>query len=72
MTKPTFFITTDETTHIQGETTELFKALGVASARLESYDHQGDYVDLTYTGGLNLAIPEYRVRRIGRSASVVA
>lgn len=65
---PTFqIVTTDDQTRTQGDT-EAFTALGHETATLESYEHEGDYVVLRYSQGLELAIHERHVRYIATVA----
>ena len=65
MPKPTFYITTtDDSYYLHGRTTAAFKDLGVDSAQLESYEHEGDFVVLKYTAGLHLLIPESQIQHI--------
>lgn len=61
----TFRIVTLTTIYAEGEThLEAFDGLGADAPRLESYEHDGDYLTLHYTDGCNLLIPEHQVRYI--------
>jgi hypothetical protein len=60
---PGFRIETTDGRHInRGD--KNFTPLGDTTAVLESFDHNGDYVDLTYTGGLTVSIPETQIAYI--------
>ncbi|CQR59274.1 hypothetical protein [Streptomyces leeuwenhoekii] len=57
-------VTTDDQAHTEGEPSFAFQSLGHDSVRLTTYDHDGDYVVLRYEHGLELSIPEHRIKHI--------
>lgn len=57
-------VTTDGQAITEGETSFVFGDLGYDSARLQSFEHDGDYVVLHYEHGLELSIPEHRIKYI--------
>ncbi|MEV6102642.1 hypothetical protein [Nocardia sp. NPDC051981] len=66
MSKPTFqIVTTDGQAHIQGRfQTGTFTELGGEAPRLESYEHDGDFLVLCYEHGFRQIIPEHRIKYI--------
>jgi hypothetical protein len=62
-----FQIITDTTTYTHGDTTDAFAALGHKEAVLEDYKPVGDWIDLFYSGGFELSIPEARVKYIAKA-----
>ncbi|MFF8910625.1 hypothetical protein [Streptomyces olivaceoviridis] len=57
-------VTTDDQAHTEGHISFAFKDLGYDSARLQSFEHDGDYVVLHYEHGLQLNIPEHRIKYV--------
>lgn len=67
---PSFqIITTDNRIYTEGDTDSFFKRLGQESARLESYEHEGDFLVLHYKDGFRLDIPEHRIQYIASTSS---
>ncbi|MFG3660260.1 hypothetical protein [Streptomyces sp. NPDC047706] len=66
---PGFQIVTDAATYTEGEATSDFKELGYDRAVLESYKEIGDWVELSYGGGLTVSIPEARIRYIAERSA---
>lgn len=66
MTKPTFqIVTTDGQAYTQGHRrVGTFTDLGGEAPRLESYEHDGDYLELRYSGGYRQRLPEHRIKHI--------
>ncbi|MFI5769628.1 hypothetical protein ACIA74_13915 [Streptomyces sp. NPDC051658] len=66
MSKPTFqIVTTDNQAYTRGESQlGIFMDLGGYSPRLESYEHDGDYLQLRYSGGYRQLLPEHRIKHI--------
>ncbi|MGW2090035.1 hypothetical protein [Streptomyces sp. NPDC001880] len=66
MSKPTFqIVTTDSQAFTQGRSrVGTFADLGGEAPRLESYDHDGDYLELRYSDGFRQLIPEHRIKHI--------
>lgn len=58
-----FAIVTDDDQFVEGARRS-FPELGVSEVRLESYSHEGEFVVLRFSGGVHVALPETRVRRI--------
>ncbi|MFJ2279248.1 hypothetical protein ACIOEZ_34430 [Streptomyces sp. NPDC087866] len=67
---PSFqIVTSDGQTHTEGRPQpDTFKDLGGAAPVLESYVHDGDYLELRYTDGYRQLIPESRIARIAYTA----
>ncbi|MYX67394.1 hypothetical protein K388_05545 [Streptomyces sp. KhCrAH-43] len=65
-TTPTFqIVTTDGQALTEGRTQfHMFDELGAEDPVLESYVHDGDYLELSYTGGYRQMIPEHRIKYI--------
>lgn len=65
-TTPKFqIVTTDGKTHTEGRPQpDTFKDLGGDAPVLTSYVHDGDYLELRYSGGYRQLIPESRIDRI--------
>jgi hypothetical protein len=55
-------VTTDGDSYVDGESRrfEVFET----TETLEGFDHEGDYVVLRYSGGIDDAIPEARIAHI--------
>ncbi|MEU9415190.1 hypothetical protein [Streptomyces sp. NPDC048272] len=70
---PTFRIITVDTTYDEGDSLSLtlnFQApVDKPSPTLKSYRHEGDYVVLVYSGGLELSIPEHRIKYIAEQTA---
>ncbi|MFB6873732.1 hypothetical protein [Streptomyces sp. NPDC056323] len=66
MSKPTFqIVTTDDQAYTQGSSrVGTFADLGGEAPRLESYEHDGDYLELRYGGGYRQLLPEHRIKYI--------
>lgn len=69
MSTPTFqIVTVDNQAYREGSpVANQFTGLVSATAdtpRLESFEHDGDFVQLRYTGGLTIGIPEHRIAHI--------
>lgn len=60
-------VTTDDQAHTEGTHSFAFKDLGYDSVRLQSFVHDGDYVVLQYEHGLELSIPEHRIKYIAKT-----
>lgn len=65
---PRFQIITDTATYTHGDTTDVFAVLGHDKAVLEDYKTVGDWVDLSYSGGLTYRIPEVRIQGVAETA----
>lgn len=65
-TTPTFqIVTTDGQALTEGRTQlGTFTDLGGHAPVLESYVHEGDYLELRYTDGYRQLIPEHRIKYI--------
>jgi hypothetical protein len=57
-------VTTDDQAYTEGDVSFAFKDLGHSSTRLQQFAYDGDYVVLKYENGLELSIPEYRIKHI--------
>ncbi|MFD7867339.1 hypothetical protein [Streptomyces sp. NPDC059783] len=66
MNKPTFqIVTTNGQALTEGYAQAgTFSDLGGEAPVLESYKHDGDYLELHYTGGYRQLIPEHRIDHI--------
>ncbi|WP_406004408.1 hypothetical protein [Streptomyces sp. NBC_00987] len=66
MSKPTFqIVTTDDRVYTEGASEEFtFDDLGGDEPCLESYEHDGDYLQLHYSGGYRQLLPEHRIKYI--------
>jgi hypothetical protein len=64
-----FQIVTDIDTHTEGDTTDAFKDLGHTQAVLQSYKEVGNWVELSFSGGLTVAIPEARIQYIAETTT---
>ncbi|MFE7106614.1 hypothetical protein ACFU98_35240 [Streptomyces sp. NPDC057575] len=66
MSKPTFqIVTTDDQAYTQGSSrVGTFADLGGEAPCLESYEHDGDYLQLHYSGGYRQLIPEHQIKHI--------
>jgi hypothetical protein len=62
-----FQIITDTATYTQGEATDAFGSLGYDQAGLEDFKEVGDWIELVYTGGLKISIPESRIQYIAET-----
>lgn len=62
-----FQIVTDTTTYTEGESTTVFKELGFGRPVLKSFKEKGDWIELTYSGALTIAIPESRIQYIAEA-----
>ncbi|MFD6360177.1 hypothetical protein ACFWFX_10020 [Streptomyces roseolus] len=71
MPKPSFVIVTIEgPTYREGQTASTVPALVEigATGTLDRFEEDGDYVDLFYSDGSKLSIPESRIAQIARRA----
>lgn len=66
---PRFQIVTDTATYTEGEATTDFKDLGHDHAVLDDCQEVGDWIELVYSCGLKVAIPEARIQYIAESAA---
>ncbi|MCX4863477.1 MULTISPECIES: hypothetical protein [unclassified Streptomyces] len=66
MSKPTFqIVTTDNQAYTQGTSQRgTFIDLNGYAPCLESYEHDGDYLQLRYSDGFRQLIPEHRIKHI--------
>jgi hypothetical protein len=62
-----FQIITDTATYTEGDTTDAFAGLGHDKAVLEDYTAVADWIDLSYSGGFELSIPEARIKHIAKA-----
>lgn len=66
MSEPAFqIVTIDGTSYTEGEIEDVvFTDLDGHAQRLESYVHDGDYLELRYSDGFRQLLPEHRVKYI--------
>lgn len=66
---PRFQIVTDTATYTEGEGTTDFKGLGHDVAILKAYREVGDWIELAYSDGLTISIPEARIQHIAETTA---
>lgn len=64
---PRFQIVTDTATYTEGEVTTDFAGLGYDRVTLNDYQEAGDWIELLYSDGLTVTIPEARIRYVAES-----